>query len=85
MAKAVTQRVKKKEKKNITSGVAHVNSTFNNTRVTITDAQGNTGKRYENSGSRSQRSGFGQRIGNQSFAGCRIHDYNNPCCDPDSA
>ena len=42
MAKAVTQRVKKKEKKNITAGVAHVNSTFNNTRVTITDAQGNT-------------------------------------------
>lgn len=38
MAKAV-QRVKKKEKKNITAGVAHVNSTFNNTRVTITDAQ----------------------------------------------
>lgn len=41
MAKA-TQRVKKKEKKNITSGIAHVNSTFNNTRITITDAQGNT-------------------------------------------
>ena len=42
MAKAVSQRVKKKEKKNITAGVAHVNSTFNNTRITITDAQGNT-------------------------------------------
>ena len=41
MAKAV-QRIKKKEKKNITAGVAHINSTFNNTRVTITDAQGNT-------------------------------------------
>lgn len=35
-------RPKKKERKNITSGVAHVNSTFNNTIVTITDAQGNT-------------------------------------------
>src|SRR5690606_20097728 len=33
--------VKKKVKKNITSGVAHVNSSFNNTFVTITDAQGN--------------------------------------------
>ena len=33
---------KKKEKKNITSGVAHVNSTFNNTIITITDHQGNT-------------------------------------------
>ena len=35
-------RVKKRERKNISSGVAHVNSTFNNTMVTITDAQGNT-------------------------------------------
>lgn len=34
-------RVRRKERKNITSGVAHVNSTFNNTMVTITDAQGN--------------------------------------------
>ncbi|MDZ4867018.1 MAG: 30S ribosomal protein S11 [Alphaproteobacteria bacterium] len=35
-------RVRKKERKNITSGVAHVNVTFNNTMITITDAQGNT-------------------------------------------
>ena len=35
-------RVKRKERKNISSGVAHVNSTFNNTMITITDAQGNT-------------------------------------------
>jgi len=41
MAKEPT-RVKKRERKNITSGVAHVNATFNNTMVTITDAQGNT-------------------------------------------
>jgi small subunit ribosomal protein S11 len=34
-------KVKRKEKKNIVSGVVHVNSTFNNTIVTITDAQGN--------------------------------------------
>ncbi|AWZ00936.1 MAG: 30S ribosomal protein S11 [Parvibaculaceae bacterium] len=40
MAKEKT-RVKRKERKNITSGVAHVNSTFNNTMITITDAQGN--------------------------------------------
>ena len=33
---------KKREKKNITSGVVHVNSTFNNTMITITDVQGNT-------------------------------------------
>ncbi|MEM7462401.1 MAG: 30S ribosomal protein S11 [Pseudomonadota bacterium] len=40
MAKEAT-RVRRREKKNISSGVAHVNSTFNNTMITITDAQGN--------------------------------------------
>jgi len=33
---------KKKTKKNIPSGVAHINSTFNNTIITITDTTGNT-------------------------------------------
>ena len=33
--------MRRKERKNITSGVAHVNSTFNNTMITITDVQGN--------------------------------------------
>ena len=33
-------RVKKRERKNITSGVAHVNASFNNTMVTITDLNG---------------------------------------------
>jgi small subunit ribosomal protein S11 len=37
-----TSRVRRRERKNISSGVAHVNSTFNNTMITITDAQGNT-------------------------------------------
>ena len=37
-----TTRTRRREKKNISSGVAHVNATFNNTLVTITDAQGNT-------------------------------------------
>lgn len=32
---------KKREKKNIIAGVAHVNSSFNNTIITISDAQGN--------------------------------------------
>ncbi len=35
-------RMRRRERKNIVSGVAHVNSTFNNTMVTIADAQGNT-------------------------------------------
>ena len=46
MAKEATAagrgKVKKREKKNISSGVAHVNASFNNTMITITDAQGNT-------------------------------------------
>ncbi|MCF8495172.1 MAG: 30S ribosomal protein S11 [Alphaproteobacteria bacterium] len=33
-------RTKKKEKKNISSGVVHVNSTYNNTQITISDSQG---------------------------------------------
>ena len=35
-------RPRRRERKNITSGVAHVNASFNNTIVTITDVQGNT-------------------------------------------
>jgi small subunit ribosomal protein S11 len=35
-------RLRRREKKNITSGIAHVNATFNNTMITITDVQGNT-------------------------------------------
>ena len=43
MAKPATTRApRRKERKNIIAGVAHVNATFNNTMVTITDAQGNT-------------------------------------------
>ena len=42
MAKQPAQtRVRRKEKKNVTNAVAHVNSSFNNTVVTITDIQGN--------------------------------------------
>ena len=40
MAKEPT-RTRRKGRKNISSGVAHVNSTFNNTMITITDVQGN--------------------------------------------
>ena len=41
MANESGGRVKRRERKNITSGVAHVSATFNNTLVTITDVQGN--------------------------------------------
>ncbi len=36
------QRVRRRERKNISSGVVHVNASFNNTMITVTDAQGNT-------------------------------------------
>src|SRR6476646_6192173 len=35
------QRIRRRERKNISAGVAHVNASFNNTMITITDAQGN--------------------------------------------
>ena len=35
-------KTKKKVKKNVPSGIAHINSTFNNTITTITDTTGNT-------------------------------------------
>jgi small subunit ribosomal protein S11 len=41
VAKTSASRVRRRERKNITSGVAHVNASFNNTTVTITDMQGN--------------------------------------------
>ena len=41
MVKATRKTGKKKEKKNITEGVAHIQSTFNNTIITITDMSGN--------------------------------------------
>ncbi len=42
MARGKKASQKKKEKKNIASGVAHIKSTFNNTIITITDFNGNT-------------------------------------------
>jgi len=41
MAKPAAARTRRKQRKNIASGVAHVNSTFNNTIITIADEQGN--------------------------------------------
>ena len=42
MARPTAARVRRRERKNITSSIAHVNATFNNTMITIADAQGNT-------------------------------------------
>ena len=42
MAKAKAKKPRRREKKNIAHGQAHIKSTFNNTIVTITDLDGNT-------------------------------------------
>ena len=42
MAKKTSQRVRRRERKNIERGVAHIRSTFNNTIITISDRAGNT-------------------------------------------
>lgn len=42
MAYKSSQRARKKDKKSVVSAVAHINATFNNTMVTITDTVGNT-------------------------------------------
>jgi small subunit ribosomal protein S11 len=38
---AASQRVRKKVKKNVADGIAHIHASFNNTIITITDRQGN--------------------------------------------
>lgn len=40
-AQAAASRIRKKSKKNVSDGVAHVHASFNNTIITITDRQGN--------------------------------------------
>jgi small subunit ribosomal protein S11 len=42
MAKPKAKKARRREKKNIAHGQAHIKSTFNNTIVTITDLDGNT-------------------------------------------
>ena len=42
MAKTATKTTRKKVKKTVVNGIAHVNASFNNTIITITDRQGNT-------------------------------------------
>ena len=39
---AKRSRVKRRERKNVEHGIAHIRSSFNNTIVTISDKQGNT-------------------------------------------
>jgi len=56
MAKTST-RVRKKVKKNVAEGIAHVHASFNNTIVTITDRQGNALAWSESAGKAAQECG----------------------------
>ncbi len=42
MAQKTAGRIKRRERKNVINAVAHINATFNNTLITISDEQGNT-------------------------------------------
>lgn len=42
MSQKTAARMRKREKKNVVTGMAFINSTFNNTVITITDLHGNT-------------------------------------------
>ncbi|MDR3187171.1 MAG: 30S ribosomal protein S11 [Holosporaceae bacterium] len=42
MAYKGSQKLRKKDRKNVTLGIVHINATFNNTMVTVTDLHGNT-------------------------------------------
>ena len=42
MAQKTVTKVKRREKKNVVNAVAHINATFNNTIITISDEAGNT-------------------------------------------
>ena len=42
LQQTASARARKKVKKNVAEGIAHVHASFNNTIVTITDRQGNT-------------------------------------------
>ena len=41
MAKPKAKKTKRREKKNVSEGIAHIHASFNNTIITITDRQGN--------------------------------------------
>ena len=57
MAKPRAVRTRRRERKNVSSGVAHVRSTFNNTIITITDKEGNVISWSSNMGFKESRKG----------------------------
>jgi hypothetical protein len=91
---ASSSRPRRKERKNITSGVAHVAATFNNTVITITDAQGNA-IAWSSSGSQGFKGSrkstpyaaqvAAEDAGIAGVAGGRVLDLGDPRHDTDPA
>ena len=67
-AKKGAVRTKKRERKNIERGAGHIQSTFNNTIVTITDTQGNTASSANSSGLNKRRTRKNTHFAAQSAA-----------------
>ena len=81
-------KTKKKVKKSIQSGIAHIKATFNNTIVTITDVGGNV-VAWSSAGARGFKGSrkstpFAAQLAAGS-AGIRAEDHHDPGRDPDSA
>ena len=77
-ASNAAQRVRKKVRKNISDGIAHVHASFNNTIITITDRQGNAlswassgGQGFK--GSR-KSTPFAAQVASEVAGGCEIRD-----------
>ena len=72
MAKTAAKRGPRKEKKNIPTGIVHINASFNNTQITITDLQGNAvvWTSYGNQGFKGTRKGtpFAAQVAAKSVA-----------------
>ena len=77
---------KKKEKKIVPSGVAHIQATFNNTLVTITDGcESRSGSGYADIGSQRQRAGFGAGFSHSCASNGRTRSASDPRRYADSA
>jgi len=88
MARDTKLRTKKKVKKNISAGVAHVNASFNNTKILIADVQGNaiswsSAGTMGFKGSRKSTPYAAQMAAEDAkraarFGCCRVHNHGDP-------
>ena len=89
MAKETAPRLRRRERKNISAGVAHVAATFNNTMITITDAQGNA-IAWSSSGSQGFKGSrkstpFAAQVAAENAGRKAMEHHRDPRCHADSA